>query len=430
MVTVTQKRQRLHRHLRRRPGRLRPAAADRRSRHGGRRAAIGRHRHRRRRRDRGGQRRLAVAAGQPDRRRRAARGPGLGRRHRPPACRSSGSRSARRPILNGQTAGSRQRQRPRHRRRRRSQRPDGNTIYISTAGGGAWKTINGGQRPGCRCSTASPAHRSAGAIAVAPSDPRVIYLGTGEADNSGRQLLRHRRLQVHRLRPDLDPADRHRRQPQPAVRAGGLPDRRGSHQPQPDLRRLQRPGGQRPDRGLAAPGVWRYDGSNWFDLTGHGLVQPQPRQRRRGAPNKPGPDDDFRITFPQSNATWSDLAIPDTDTSACTPPLRGPGHPGGNATNGVFRCSNPTSNAPIWYVGDGVVNSQTSTEFPTGAGGSTDQQQHQDRRLGNDRRRSESRRHLRRHHHPVDAATCSTIQKSTDGGQTWAAIATRAAATT
>ena len=61
---------------------------------------------------------------------------------------------------------------------------DPNTFYFGSVGGGLWKTTNGGivwkpifdHLPG--------GHRiaSIGAIAVAPSDPRVLYVGTGEAD--------------------------------------------------------------------------------------------------------------------------------------------------------------------------------------------------------------------------------------------------------
>ena len=54
------------------------------------------------------------------------------------------------------------------------------TYYFGAAGGGVWKTTDGGliwtplfdQQPA----------QSIGAIAVAPSDPNVIYVGTGEAD--------------------------------------------------------------------------------------------------------------------------------------------------------------------------------------------------------------------------------------------------------
>ena len=89
------------------------------------------------------------------------------------------------PILNGQTSGSLNVSGRVTGIAVDTSDPTGNTIYISTAGGGAWKTIN--------ATSANPtwvpifdgiAGEVAGAIAIAPSDPRVIYLGTGEADNS------------------------------------------------------------------------------------------------------------------------------------------------------------------------------------------------------------------------------------------------------
>jgi photosystem II stability/assembly factor-like uncharacterized protein len=58
-----------------------------------------------------------------------------------------------------------------------------NTIYIAAAGGGVWKTTDGGTSwiP----LTDNQQTLFMGAIAVAPSDPNTIYAGTGEADNSG-----------------------------------------------------------------------------------------------------------------------------------------------------------------------------------------------------------------------------------------------------
>ena len=55
-----------------------------------------------------------------------------------------------------------------------------NTFYFGSVGGGVWKTLNAGR-------TWSPIFDSTGvasigAIAVAPSNPDVIYVGTGEAD--------------------------------------------------------------------------------------------------------------------------------------------------------------------------------------------------------------------------------------------------------
>jgi len=54
------------------------------------------------------------------------------------------------------------------------------TFYFGSVGGGVWKTINAGRTWTPIFDSASSA--SIGAIAVAPSDPNTIYVGTGEAD--------------------------------------------------------------------------------------------------------------------------------------------------------------------------------------------------------------------------------------------------------
>ena len=55
---------------------------------------------------------------------------------------------------------------------------DPNTYYLGSASGGLWKSTDGGRRS-CRSSTTSPSRRSA-AIAVADSDPNIVWVGTGE----------------------------------------------------------------------------------------------------------------------------------------------------------------------------------------------------------------------------------------------------------
>ena len=55
--------------------------------------------------------------------------------------------------------------------------------YMGTAGGGAWKTTDGGMvwKP-----IFDSAHvASIGAIAVAPSNPNIVYIGTGDVSNVG-----------------------------------------------------------------------------------------------------------------------------------------------------------------------------------------------------------------------------------------------------
>ena len=60
---------------------------------------------------------------------------------------------------------------------------DPKTFYVGSAGGGVWKTTNGGQSfiP----LTDFLGDTAIGAVAVAPSNTQVLYAGTGEADFSG-----------------------------------------------------------------------------------------------------------------------------------------------------------------------------------------------------------------------------------------------------
>ncbi|HWT06018.1 MAG TPA: hypothetical protein VN224_09705, partial [Xanthomonadales bacterium] len=57
---------------------------------------------------------------------------------------------------------------------------DSRTFYMGTVGGGVWKTGNAG-RTWAPIMDSQPV-ASIGAIAVAPSDPNTVYVGSGEAD--------------------------------------------------------------------------------------------------------------------------------------------------------------------------------------------------------------------------------------------------------
>src|SRR5262245_66689167 len=55
------------------------------------------------------------------------------------------------------------------------------TFYFGGAGGGVWKTTDAGHT--WRGLLQNERASAIGALAVAPSDPRVLYAGTGQADS-------------------------------------------------------------------------------------------------------------------------------------------------------------------------------------------------------------------------------------------------------
>src|SRR5262249_9045963 len=60
---------------------------------------------------------------------------------------------------------------------------DGNTYYAAAAAGGVWKSSDGGHS--WKAVTDDVELNSVGSIAVAPSDPNVVYAGSGEANVRG-----------------------------------------------------------------------------------------------------------------------------------------------------------------------------------------------------------------------------------------------------
>jgi len=85
------------------------------------------------------------------------------------------------PILNGQTSGS---QPVSGRITGVAGDPSDPLVdYVAAAGGGVWKTVDGGSN--WTPLTDNQATTFMGSIAVAPSNGQVIYAGTGEASNSG-----------------------------------------------------------------------------------------------------------------------------------------------------------------------------------------------------------------------------------------------------
>ncbi len=272
---------------------------------------------------------------------------------------------------------------------------DANVIYIATGGGGAWKTINGGQTWVQLFDGGNGSTIYAGAIAVAPSDPRVIYLGTGETDNTSDSYYGtgvYKSTDSGRtwtLLKDLAATNQNPLYGQGISAIVVDPNKSNLiYVASSDLTQ---------NGATGAPGIYRYNGANWFDMT---AVVSTARATATGTttppPHTPGPDDDFRINFPTVNATWSDLILLPTQAYNLEPGANGgfnnpyslyaalgtsngsptanqlappPPNPydtiafpaGGLVINAVYRIDNPQANDPIWFVGNGIFVPPTAS---------------------------------------------------------------------
>jgi autotransporter-associated beta strand protein len=114
--------------------------------------------------------------------------------------------------------------------------------------------------------------------------------------------------------------------------------------------------------GNGAPNPVVSAASTWVNLTS---ATTTPRQSVPGQlgfpPNTPGPNDDFRISFGQTNVAWTDLSLVYVDDTVPPPPIGGLSIPVLYAAlgtgGGVFRTDNPNlapaSFVPTtWYVGN------------------------------------------------------------------------------
>lgn len=305
---------------------------------------------------------------------------------------------------------------------------DPNLVFISTAGGGAWRSQNGGLtwQPmfDFTSSSTNPVLFS-GAIAVAPSNPKVIYLGTGEANNStdsfyGRGVYKSTdsgmtwsllggdsnplaRLSISAIAVDPDDED--------TIWVGAS-----------DLA---------VNGSTGNAGVWRYRNNSWFNLT---------EDAGRA-------EDDHDLKFPDTQASYSSVVITKGDGN----PLTGNtgkilyfalgtykkydllGNPiYGDLNNAVYRIENPYSSNPVAYVGDGGADNNGGTKpFPTNINASPQTIRNGvikltavQTGLPADVLDQKSWLTVTTIYAAITNPTTGAlleIQKSTDGGQTWAA---------
>ena len=262
---------------------------------------------------------------------------------------------------------------------------DPNVIYLATAGGGAWKTEDDGLTWTQMFDLYVPGSSSnivCGAIAVAPSDPRVIYLGTGEADNSNDSYygtgVYKSTDSGHTWTLLTDQINLSNPNPLYGRAVSSIAVDWSNN----DL--IYVGVSDLAVNGLGGnPGVWRYNGTSWFNLTAYAsdnrnLLTGVPGQApyTKTPPGTPGPDDDYRISWPQTGAAWYSVTL--TEGGMLYAAL---GIPGGYYGNAVYRCINASSataetgSYPVWYIGDPTkVDARSANEFPCGpftGGGAT-----------------------------------------------------------
>jgi large repetitive protein len=216
-----------------------------------------------------------------------------------------------------------------------------------------------------------------GAIAVAPSSPNIIYLGTGEADNSsdsfyGTGVYESTNYgQTWTLLVDktgnplygqaisqliVDPYT-----PTTIYLSSG---NQASNSP----------------AGKGTPGIWRYDGTSWFNLTSvtSTVRQTQFASAPTGTPpvfppppKTPGPDDNYKISFPQVSATWSDLALVYVDVNvlpfspireSIPEPIAWSAAVGGNPSSTGSGSSSSTGATGTAYIGNTAPNTLGSIQ--------------------------------------------------------------------
>jgi autotransporter-associated beta strand protein len=257
---------------------------------------------------------------------------------------------------------------------------DPNVIYVSTAGGGAWKTKNGG-RTWTPLFDSTPASSSealfSGAIAIAPSDPRVIYLGTGEANNSGDSYYGtgvYKSTDSGRTWTLLTSAAG-----TPNPLNGTAVSRIVVEPTNPNIVYVATS-----DLAVNGPsgnaGVWRHSAGSWVNLTAvvssirQGILPANSNGFPATAPNTPGPDDDWRISFASTSNSFSDLqfGFSRNRNGALQPTLfAAQGDPVGDRDNAVFRLLNPAlAGSPAttnWFVGNGnPLNAQGGHDYSQG----------------------------------------------------------------
>ena len=266
---------------------------------------------------------------------------------------------------------------------------DPDVIYVATAGGGAWKSKDGGHTwlPLFDATVDPAAVMYGGAIALDPSDPNTVYFGTGESngfpngapipgqqDNfAGSGIYKSTDSgTTWTLLTNADGSN---------PLAGQAVSKLIVDPIHPGLIYVATGTSNVLDASPSAvPGVWRFEAGGWVNMTGVVSLNRQTVVGQtpfdKSPPQTPGPDDDYRLVFPQSNATWTDLflaAYPSGDEvlyAALGESNQQYFTGAGGVFNAVYRTFDPTDPNPAWIVGTtpaaGAKPDGRTTGFPVG----------------------------------------------------------------
>ena len=238
---------------------------------------------------------------------------------------------------------------------------DSNVIYISSAGGGAWKTKNGGYTWLPLFDNTLNGVMYGGSIALAPTDPRVVYFATGEANNSGDSYAGsgvYKSTDAGRTWALITSATG---TANPLF--GQAVSKIVVSPANPNLFYLASSNFAVNGLPSGNPGIWRYDGANYFNMIStvspnrNGVFGQAPfgdpaTAGNFGPPRTPGPDDDYRLEFPQTSALWSDISlVGGTLYAALGQPAGGTANANTIFQSAVYRTQDLASNSPVWYVG-------------------------------------------------------------------------------
>jgi autotransporter-associated beta strand protein len=250
--------------------------------------------------------------------------------------------------------------------------PTGQTIIVATAGGGSWRTLDGGFTWQPTFDNIGNIPMYMGAVAISPTDANVVYLATGEGNNSPDSFAG---TGVYR---STDGGKTWESTPLGGVNnpIRGLSVTRMLVDPNAPNMIYVATSDTSPNAQLAADsavGIWRFNTNNnsWTNLTG--IVS---QKRRTGdsatdaalpPPNTAGPDDDWRIVFPTANTSYSDILITQEIVGLQTRSVLwmavGAPDGSGNAT-GVYYLRNPAGyNDNMMDRANGWVKADTVASF-------------------------------------------------------------------